>query len=244
MKVIVVFKWSRNPLDALVGVDGSVDFPGVKMSANDDDPAVMDIASALSEGDEIIALTIGDGDTAWAAVRGAARTVVITDAWTEVNSSVTGAILAAAIRRFEDVDAVIIGDSSWDYGVVSALTGQLGLPAVALVTAAVPKDGILHVTRKMGNVSHVLEVKTPVVLAALATQAEKNEPSMKQVLTARKKPIEKLTLADLGFSSSFDAVNSLKTRFPDTPPAILIDGSDPASACEQLITALHTDGVL
>ena len=134
MKVIVVFKWSRNPLDALVGADASVDYPGVKLAANDDDPAVMEIAASLAAGDEIVALTIGDGDTSWAAARGASRTVVVTDAWTEINSSVTGAILAAAIRRIEDVDAVIIGDSSWDYGVISALTGQLGFPAVALVT--------------------------------------------------------------------------------------------------------------
>ena len=163
MKVIVIFKWCRNPQDALVGASGNVDWPGVKMSANDDDPAVMELAKSIAGEDEIIALTIGDGDTAWAAARGASRTLVITDARTEVNSSVTGAVLAAAVRRFEDVGAVIIGDSSWDYGVVSALVGQLGWPAVAAVTSAEPKQDCLQAVRKMGSVSHVLEVKTPAV---------------------------------------------------------------------------------
>jgi electron transfer flavoprotein beta subunit len=244
MKVLVVFKWARNPQDALVGAGAGIDWPGVKMSANDDDPAVMEIAGTLAGGDEIIALTIGDGDASWAAARGAARTTVITDALVEVNSAVTGAALAAAARRFADVDAVLIGDSAWDYGVVSAFAGQLGFPAVARVTAAEVKDGCLYATRKLGSVSQILEIKTPAVLAVMATQAEKNEPSMKDVLMARKKPMEKLTLADLGFSSPFAAVTSLKTRFPDTPPAIIIDGADPASACEQLMSALHTDGVL
>jgi len=244
MKVVVVFKWCRNPQDALVGASGSVDWPGVKLSANDDDPAVMDVAKGIAGDDEIMALTIGDGDTAWAAARGAAKTLVITDALTEVDGSVTGAVLAAALRRIGDADVVIISDSSWDYGVVSAFVGQLGWPAIAAVTSAELKDGSLQVTRKIGGVSQVLDVKTPVVLAAMATQTEKNEPSMKQVLIARKKPVEKITMADLGFSSPFASLTSLKTRFPDTPPAVLIDGADPASACEQLMAALHMDGVL
>jgi len=244
MKVIVVFKWFRNPQDALVGASGTVDWPGVKMSATDDDPAVMQIAAALAGGDEIVALTVGDGDASWAAARGAARTMVITDAMTEVDSAVTGAVLAAAVGRLGGADAVVIGDSAWDYGVVSALAGQLGLPAVARVTAAELKQGELYVTRKMGSVSHVLEVKAPVLLAVMGTQTEKNEPSMKQVLMARKKPMEKLTLADLGFSSPFAPVASLKTRFPDTPPAVIIDGTDPAPACQQLIAALQLDGVI
>jgi len=244
MKVIVVFKWFRNPQDALVGASGSVDWPGVKMSATDDDPAVMEIAGALAAGDEIVALTIGDGDASWAAARGATRTTVVTDAFTESDCSVTGAVLAAAVRHIGGADVVIIGDSAWEYGVVTAFAGQLGLPAVARVTAAELKEGCMYVTRKMGSVSQVLEVKAPALLAVMGTQTEKTEPSMKQVLTARKKPMEKLTLADLGFSSSFAAVTSLKTRFPDTPPAVLIDGSDPATACEQLIAALRLDGVL
>lgn len=244
MKVIVIFKWCRNPQDALVGAAGNVDWPGVKLSANDDDPAVMELAKAIAGGDEIVALTMGDGDTAWAAARGAARTVVVTDALSEVNSSVTGAVLAAAVRHIGDADAMLIGDSSWDYGVVSAFVGQLGWPAVAAVTSAEQKEGILQAVRKTGSLSQVLEVETPAVLAVMATQSEKNEPSMKQVLTARRKPVEKLTMADLGLSSPFAAVTSLKTRFPDTPPAVLIDGADPASACGQLMTSLHMDGVL
>lgn len=244
MKVVVIFKWVRNPQDALVGASGNVDWPGVKMSANDDDPMVMEIAKAIAGGDDIVAVTIGDGDSAWAAARGASSTVVVTDALSDVDSSATGAVLASAVRRIEDVDAVIIGDSSWDYGVVSAFVGQMGWPAIAAVTSAEIKEGALHVARKMGSVSHVLEVSTPVVLAVMATQSEKNEPSMKQVLMARKKPMEKLTMADLGIVPSPAAVTSLRTRFPDTLPAVLIDGADPKSACEQLMSALHVDGVL
>lgn len=243
MKIIVVFKWSRNPIDARVSADATVEWRGVKMSANDDDPAVMEIARALAQSGEIIGLTVGDGDTAWAAARGAGRTVVVADALTETNSEATGAVLAAAIRRIGDADAVIIGDSSWDYGVVSALTGQLGWPAVAGVVAAETEQGCLRVTRKMGSLAQVLEVKGPVVLAAVASRAEQNAPGMKEVLTARKKPVEQLTLADLDLAPAI-AVQSRGTRFPDTPPARLIDGADPAAACQELMAALSADGVV
>ncbi|HWQ74924.1 MAG TPA: electron transfer flavoprotein subunit alpha [Syntrophomonas sp.] len=243
MKIIVVFKWSRNPLDARVGMDGTVDWRGVKMSVNDDDPAAMEIASAIAAGGEIIGLTVGDGDVAWAAARGAEKTLVVADAQTEVNSSVMGAVLAAAIRHVDDVDAVILGDSAWDYGVVAALAGQLGWPAVAGVGSAASEKGCLRVTRKMGAVSQVLEVEGPVLLAASASRDEQNPPGMKEILAARKKPVEKIMLADLGVAS-VAAANSRGTRFPDTPPARIIDGTDPVAACEQLVAALRTDGVL
>ena len=243
MKIIVVFKWSRNPQDARVGVDGSVDWRGVKMAASDDDPAAMEIAVAIAAGGEIIGLTLGDGDVAWAAARGAASTVVVTDALTDVDSSVTGAVLASAIRRIEGVDAVLIGDSAWNYGVVAALTGQLGWPAVAGVVSAETEQGCLRVTRKMGSVSQVLKVKGPVMLAVSASRDEQNAPGMKEVLAARKKPVERLALADLGLVP-VAAVNSRGTRFPDTPPARIIDGNDPVTACEQLMAALRADGVL
>lgn len=243
MKIIVVFKWSKNPQDARVGADGTVEWRGVKMAANDDDPTAMEVARSLVNDGEIIGLTVGDGDVAWAAARGAARTITVKDAQAEVNSSLTAAIIAAAINRVEDVDAVLIGDSAWDYGVVSALAGKLGWPAIAGVVSATPESDGLHVTRKIGSASQLLEVKGPVVLAVSASRAEQNVPGMKDVLVARKKPVEQLSLADLGIVPAADVL-SKGTRFPDKPPARIIDGSDPVVACEQLMTALRADGVL
>ncbi|MDR1322441.1 MAG: electron transfer flavoprotein subunit alpha [Gracilibacteraceae bacterium] len=243
MKIVVVFKWARNPLDARVSADAAISWPGVKLAASDDDPAAMEIAAALAAGDEVVGLTIGDGDTAWAAARGAARTVVVTDAPGETDSAATGAALAAAVRRMTGVGAVLIGDSAWDYAVVSALAGRLGWPAVAGVTAACPERGELRVTRRLGAATQALSAAGPVVLAVTANRAEKNVPGMKEVLAARKKPVEKITAADLNTASRYQ-VQTQGVRFPDTPPARIIDGGDPPTACEQLIAALRTDGVI
>ncbi len=244
MKIIVVFKWSMNPQDARVGADGSANWQGVKMSASDDDPAALGVARDIAAtGDEIIGLTIGDGDVAWAAARGASSTVAVTDIQTGLDSASTGAILAAAVRHIGGVDLVLMGDSVWDYGVVAALAGQLGWAALANVVSVRVDAGCLRVTRKLGGVTQLVDVTGPAFLAVAASRAEQHVPSMKDVLAARKKPVVKLTLADLDIKSTA-TVTSQGTRLPDSAPARIIGGADPAAAARELLTILRTEGVL
>lgn len=244
MKIVVVFKWSINPQDIRVGSDGVADWRGVKMSASDDDPAAIDIAKNIAAaGDEIIGLTIGDGDVAWAAARGASSSVVVTDVQTGAGSADIGAALAAGVRHIGGADVVLIGDSGWDYGVVTALAGQLGWPALANVVSATAEKGRLRVTRNIGGGTQVVDVTGPVFLAVAASRAEKLVPSMKDVLAARKKPVTRLELAELDVKP-VAAVTARGTSLPDTPPVRIIDGADPAAAAAALLTALRTEGVL
>ena len=243
MKSIVVFKWSRNPLDARVGADGAIDWRGVRMAPSDDDPAAIMLAKDIAADGDIVGLTIGDGDVAWAAARGASSTIVVTDARTEADSAATGAIMAACVQRVGDADVVLVGDSSWDQGVVIALAGQLGWPTLANVISATKVDGRLRVTRRLGSGTQVVDVTGPAVLAVAANRAEQQVPGMKEVLAARKKPVSKLTTADLKVVPG-TTVTSRGTKLPDTEPAQMIDGTDPAAAAEQLLSALRSDGVL
>ncbi|TKI04102.1 electron transfer flavoprotein subunit alpha [Martelella alba] len=244
MKIVVVFKWSRNPQDARVGTEGSLEWRGVKMAASDDDPAAILAAGEIAAaGDEIVGLTIGDGDTAWAAARGAARTVVVSDATVVPNGAATGAILAAAVRGMADVGLVLIGDSVWDYGVVAALAGQLGWPALTGVTAVRRQAGNWLATRRHGNVSQEIAITGPALLAMVASRAEQRAPSMKDVLAARKKPVTALTTEDLNIVTA-TTVTPLATALPDVSAARIIDGADPRQAAEELLNALRTQGVL
>src|ERR1035438_9531017 len=109
MKIVVVFKWLKNPEDARVGADGSIDWRGARMAVSDDDPAAIQVAGELAgTGGEIVGLTIGDGDAAWAAARGASSTVIVTDAQSNPDAAVTGAVLSAGVRRIGDADVVLI----------------------------------------------------------------------------------------------------------------------------------------
>jgi electron transfer flavoprotein beta subunit len=248
MKVVVVFKWSRNPLDAIVRQDATVEWRGVKMSPSEDDPAAMELAKDIAFNGEIVALTIGDGDASWAAARGADRTVVLPEVLTSLDSARTALVLAAAIRHIGHVDAVLIGDSSWDYGIVAALAGELGWISFAGVTAVKANAEGLKVSKRLGFVNQVIQAECPAFLAVVASREEKSAPGMKDVLAARKKPVQTLSLGELDIkdnnAKSNVKVHSKGTRFPDTPPARIISGNDPHAACAELLSALSADGVL
>ena len=102
MKSAMVFKLCKDPKDAVVASDGTADWGMSSLAASDDDFRASEIAREL--GGQVIGLTIGTGDLAWAAARGAAETVVISDAMPSADAATTAAILAAAIRKIGDVD--------------------------------------------------------------------------------------------------------------------------------------------
>lgn len=242
MKTAVVFKWVRDPQDARVAADGSVSWPNVKFSPTDDDPAAMDVARALSDEEDIVGITMGDGKPEWAAARGAACTTVIEDCFGGSDGSVAAAPIAAAIKA-SGADVATVGDSEWDRGMVSALVGELGWPAYAGVIGAEPRDGGVNVTIKGADGNIVVHTGTPVLLACQATAQEKNVPGMKQTLAARKKPVEKITADQLGVEAEGRSA-SAGTRLPEGNRAILFDGSNPQAAVAQLLDALCGEGIL
>jgi electron transfer flavoprotein beta subunit len=243
MKCVIAFKWAKNPQDARVSAEGAVDWRAAKMAASDDDAAAVAVARDLVGGGELVGLTLGDGDAAWAAARGASSTLSVTDVEPNADSSILGEVLAAGVRRIGGADVVIIGDGVWEQMVPMALAAQLGWAALAGVVSATADGGRVRVTRKSGTGTEVIEVGTPVVLAVAARRAEEKAPGMKEVLAARKKPLEKVSSADLGVTSA-GVVTVRGTSLPDTSQARIFDGDDPAAAVEQLMAALRSEGVL
>ncbi len=242
MKTAVVFKWTRDPQDARVSLDGELTWPNVKFSPTDDDPAAMDVARALSAEEDIVGITIGDGKPEWAAARGASSTMIIEDCFGGSDGFAAASSISAAIAA-SDVDVATIGDSEWDRGVVSALAGELGWNAYAGVISAEPDgDGVkLTIKSTKGNV--LVHANTPLLIACQATAQEKNVPGMKQTLTARKKPVKKTSTSQLGVALEERSV-SLGTRLPEGNRATLFDGSDPDAAASQLLEALRGEGIL
>lgn len=244
MRIVVAFKWARDPQDARVGADGRLDWRGAQPAVSDDDPVAALVArAAAGADDEIVGLTLGGGDTAWAAARGAARTLVITDLDPAADAATKAQALAAAVRRVGDVGLVVVGDCAWEIAVPGALAGALGWPALAGVENASTEGGALRVHRRSGGCDEEVAVTGPVVLAALARRAEQEKPGMKDVLTARKKPVETVTVAELDVATA-PAVQVRGHRPPESVSSRVFDGSTPAQAAAQLVGALRADGVL
>lgn len=244
MKTVAIFKWDKDPQDARVSPTGEVSWEGVKFSPTDDDPAVIEVAKSLTGENGIVGVTVGDGDLAWMAARGAAETIVVDGVAVSPDGSMVASALAAAIKQLSDVDVVVVGDSEWNFSVVSALAGALGWPALFNVTAAETCGDKLRITQKSGNASRILEAAKPLVLAAKALHSEKEVPGMKQTLLARKKPVTHVAASELEGTKASSPVASNRTRLPDSASAIMIDGSNAQAAVEQLIEALRGEDVL
>jgi electron transfer flavoprotein beta subunit len=243
LKTVIIFKWNRDPQDARINAEGELAWGSAKMAASDDDPAAMEVAQSISDEQDIIALSVGDGDQSWAAARGASCTYTVPDAKSDPDGVVLASTLVCALENIEDVGCLVIGDSEWNRSVVSALAGMLEMPVIAGVVGAERSDAGLRVTCRRGDADVVMEVQEPALLCVKGLSSEKNVPGMKQVLAGRKKPLDKLDLSALAGTRD-SSVQGQGTRLPDTPQATVFDGSDPNKAVQDLLAALHADGLL
>ena len=243
MRVVVVYKWARNAADAMVRADGSIDWRNARMAAGEDDPAALAAAFAIAAGSggEVLGLTVGDGDASWALARGVEQAWSVADAPSLTDNAATARIIAAAVRHLGEVDVVVIGDSRQDPGVPVALAGELGWPAMVGLTSASAVDARLQVTRKVGDSAQTILLPTPAVVGIAAESDVDRAPGMKELLAARKRPLTRISLADLGVAP--DDLESLGCAKPNSTPARVFEG-DPARTADQLVAALRAEGVL
>ncbi len=132
---------------------------------------------------------------------GAARGVLVSEEGLRGSDALTTAkVLAAAIGR-EPFDLVITATESTDgyTGVVpQAIAELLGLPAVTFVTAVASDGSALTVTRQDEGGSARIAATLPCLLAVTAGVNEPRYPSLRGIMGAKSKPLERLTPADLG----------------------------------------------
>lgn len=244
MTTVVAYSWARDAASALIRADGTVDWRNTRMSAGEDDHAAVAVARDLAgtDADGVVGVTIGDGDASWALARGVARAVCVPDAPALDDEAATAALLAAAVQGVPDADVVVIGDSEEHPTVAAALAGHLEWSVVLGATSAtVTPDGIVAV-RRAGDADEIITVAPPVVLGIRAEAAEAHAPGMKEMLTARKRPVERHTVAELGVPLPAPPT-PLGTRLPDLAGAQMFGGG-PDEAARALVAALRADGVL
>lgn len=243
MATVIAFKWTKSPADVRVDGDGRVGWDTSKMAVSDDDAAAIAVARDLAGEGELVGVTIGDGDNAWAAARGASRTVVVADGGYSRDAALTARLLAGAVQRVEGADVVLMGDSLWDQAVPSALGAELGWTVLLGITSATVDGDFVEVTRGTSTGSEVVRARKPVLLGIAARRTEEKPPGMKDVLMARKKPLEKLSVEELGITTD-SPVAVRDTTLPPPVSAQLFDGSDPSAAAASLVATLRSEGVL
>ena len=132
---------------------------------------------------------------------GAAKGVLISDPALQGSDALTTAkVLAAAIKR-EPFDLVITATESTDgyTGTVPQMLAELlGVPSVTFAKSLQSDGSKLEVNRQTEAGYDVIEADLPVVASVTAGVNEPRYPSLKGIMAAKSKPVDKPTLADLG----------------------------------------------
>ncbi len=132
---------------------------------------------------------------------GAAKGVLVSDpSLAGADALTTAKVLAAAIAR-EGFDVVITATESTDgyTGVVpQALAEYLGVPAVTFAKTVESDGTSLKVRRQTEAGYDNVEASLPAVVSVTAGVNEPRYPSLKGIMAAKSKPVDRLTVADLG----------------------------------------------
>ena len=184
------------------GVQGVLD-PGDEFGVE----TALQLREAQGSG-EVTLVCMGP-ETAQEAVRrglsmGADKGILISDDTLKgADAYVTAKVLAEAIKK-QEFDLVVAGVESTDgyTGTMpSTMAEFLGVPQVTFVKKIEGSNGTLKVDRQTADGYHVVECPTPALITVTAGINEPRYASFKGIMAAKKKPLEQLSLSDLGLSA-------------------------------------------
>jgi electron transfer flavoprotein beta subunit len=190
--------------------DNTVDRAAVNNVINEMDEYAIEEALRLKEahGGEVVVLTMGP-DRAAESIRKAlsmgpdAAVHVIDDALRGSCAVATSKVLAAALAR-QEADLVLCGAESTDGRVQvmpHMLAERLGMAALTGARKLTVDGSALTVERQTDEGYEVVTAQTPAVVSVWDTINEPRYPSFKGIMAAKKKPVETLSLADLGIQT-------------------------------------------
>src|SRR5687767_2478489 len=134
---------------------------------------------------------------------GAAKGVLVSDDGLQNSDALTTAkVLAEAIKK-NGFDLVIAGVESTDgyTGVVPQMVAALlDVPMATFAKSIEINDGTVKINRQTEKGYDVVECPTPCVVTVTAGVNEPRYPSFKGIVEAKKKPVDQLSVGDLGLN--------------------------------------------
>jgi electron transfer flavoprotein beta subunit len=247
MNIVVCVKYVPDAqADRRFAADATTDRDGVDGLLSELDEYAVEAALQLveSDGGEVTVLTVGPTDAA-DAVRKAlqmgahAGVHVLDEAIHGSDAPATSAVLAAAIGKLADVDAVdvvLTGMASTDgtMSVVPAMLAErLGRPQVTFASELTIADGVARIRRDGDTGSEIVEAALPAVISVTDQINEPRYPSFKGIMAAKKKPVQTWSLADLGvdavqvgLAAAWTTVEAVTARPPRQAGTVVTDEGD------------------
>jgi electron transfer flavoprotein beta subunit len=136
---------------------------------------------------------------------GAAKAILVSDpALTGSDALSTAKVLAKSIERAGDVDLVLAATESSDgyTGTVPAQVAELlGWPALTFAKHVEISDGKVTAQRQTEAGYDIVESSLPAVVSVTAGVVEPRYPSFKGIMAAKNKPVDQVTVGDLGLEA-------------------------------------------
>jgi electron transfer flavoprotein beta subunit len=220
------------------------------------DTHAIEAAMQIREGgeievDEIVAVTMGPESAVRALHKavslGADRSVHLTDeALAGSDVAATGYALAKALES-EQPDLVLLGQQSDDgecYTIGAVVADHLKMPSLTQVIKLDVEDGALRCERQAEYGYDTVAVELPAVISVGDAINEPRYPSLKAIMGAKKKPLNKVAAGDIGIDASLVGGDGSRVQcgeFHDPPAKAagqIIEDEDTAETVEKIIAWL------
>ena len=176
-----------------------------------------------AHGGEVTVLTMGPEkatDTIRKALSmGADKAVHLTDDALAGSDALQTSYAIQQVLGRTGVDLVVLGSESTDArtGVLAAMLAErLGVPQLSLANKVEIDGSSIKIQRQTDYGYDKVEATLPAVVSVVEKINEPRYPSFKGIMAAKKKPLEELSLADLGLSGDEVAV---KQKIAEITPA-------------------------
>ncbi|HTP17642.1 MAG TPA: electron transfer flavoprotein subunit beta/FixA family protein [Streptosporangiaceae bacterium] len=255
MNIVVCVKqvpdtWSERMLQS---ADSTLDRDSADAVINELDEYAIEegLRQAEAHGGEVTIVSMGPERTSEsirkALSMGAGKAVHITDdALHGSDAMVTSAVIARVLGRI-GFDLVILGSESTDarMGAMAAMLAErLGVPQLSLASQVEIDGTSVSIHRQADYGYDTVEASLPAVVSVVEKINEPRYPSFKGIMAAKKKPVEKLALADIGIdkdqvglAASASEVVSFVSRPPRQAGTIVTDDDDGGTKAAEFLAA-------
>ena len=253
MDVVVLVKDVPNPtgVPPEIGPDGLLRREEPDGGIDPADEPGLGVATRLVEeqGGTVTAVSMGPERSVrscrWALEVGADRALLVSDdSLRGADALVTARALASAIRTLP-FDLVVAGVESADGAtgaVPAALAELLELPAVTFARRVEVADRQVTAERQAATGTDVVACDLPALVTLTAAAGEARYPSVPERMAARRKPIDIVSLADLGLGPDdvrpTQRVNAVEIA-PQRKAGEVIDEADGPDRIVQLLERLE-----
>jgi electron transfer flavoprotein beta subunit len=189
-----------------------------KLILDDADTYGVEMALQLVDkagGGEVTVVSMGSGaDVAGlrnALAMGASQAVIVSDESLRGSDALSTAKVLAAVVRRNPFDLVLAATESSD-GYTGTMPVQLaellGLPSITFAKAVTVEGSTLNVSRQTEAGYDEVTATLPALVTVTAGVVEPRYASFKGIMAAKSKPLEVLSVADLGLEGTVGAANA------------------------------------